>query len=358
VHKIIFHVGIPKTGSTALQVFLAKNSEVLHKSGCDYFEIGEASLGRAGRISSGNGAYLARSVLPANSPARMPNSIAPIEEFLRAAETSTCQIGVVSSELFVDAKRDEFEQLLHRLRNMGITPVVFYFIREQDQFLSSSYIQQVKRHGLTVGPDKFARDAYRHIPYLKYATWFSSMEMLFGRENILCRTYEGAMHNENGIFGTFCQAVGISSEELAFGIPDVNTGMSIKELLIMTKLNKYQPRMRFSDLVVENSQLAGEVHSGETYNLFSSSLRAEISEFFREENLSLATSYFNRTELFFVRMKEAAGLTYADASIDVDDVIAFAGGLLVRFDERLANLEGRVGAAEGRIGAAERRAIL
>ena len=50
---LIFHIGLPKTGSTAIQAFLARNIEILDEHGISYPFITEETAS-AGRVSEGN----------------------------------------------------------------------------------------------------------------------------------------------------------------------------------------------------------------------------------------------------------------------------------------------------------------
>ena len=56
-------------------------------------------------------------------------------------------MGIVSSELFFGANGRALSGLIARLREMGVKPRCFYFIRSQVQSLASTYMQLVKRHG-------------------------------------------------------------------------------------------------------------------------------------------------------------------------------------------------------------------
>ena len=69
--KIILHCGMPKTGSSALQVQLAQSRETLLKHGFDYLPMGDFKQARQGRITSGNGAGLARAYLNPEHPASL-----------------------------------------------------------------------------------------------------------------------------------------------------------------------------------------------------------------------------------------------------------------------------------------------
>ena len=54
--KILFlHIGHPKTGTSALQVFLAQNREILLQHNLDYPPIGKYEEAFEGGIAAGNG---------------------------------------------------------------------------------------------------------------------------------------------------------------------------------------------------------------------------------------------------------------------------------------------------------------
>ena len=81
--ELIIHIGLPKTGSTALQAFFSRNREELLKHSIDYLPMGEFRQGQAGGIASGNGAYVARSMLPAQDPAYLSWDESRIAETFR-----------------------------------------------------------------------------------------------------------------------------------------------------------------------------------------------------------------------------------------------------------------------------------
>jgi hypothetical protein len=339
---LVLHIGIPKTGSSAIQVFLARNRPVLLREGVDYLSIGEFNMGVAGKISSGNGAFVARCLFPEEAHAKIVRGEPNLTEALEAIRASGAHTGLISSELFVDADPKLLADFLKMLRNLGICPRVFYFIRAQEQFLMSSYVQQVKRHQYIGDPNEFALRAMKNIPYIRYDSFYRSMCDLFGPDNVVVRTFEGSQGTPDGLLHSTLQALSITPIGLAFGTPDVNTGIAGPELELMLALNKFKPRMQFSDMVVQNAQLRGASKSGSVHSLLSADAISMIRAFFDEENRRLAKSYFHRDELFPAMPETAVAASPGDPRLDdikASDLINFFGALIVRMDERIAFLE-------------------
>src|SRR5689334_3208476 len=111
--ELVIHIGLPKTGSTALQNFLSRNRAVLLESSVDYLPIGEFNEGASGQIASGNGAFVARSMLPPEDPAFLhwdEPRIGP--EFEKAVEASKAKRMLISSELFALPRIDAWGKLV------------------------------------------------------------------------------------------------------------------------------------------------------------------------------------------------------------------------------------------------------
>ena len=267
---------------------------------------------------------------------------AHLTEALEAIKASDAHTGLISSEMFVDADHKLMADFLETLRNLGICPRVFYFIRAQDQFLMSSYVQMVKRHQFTGDPNKYALRAMKNIAHIRYDSYYRSMCDLFGTDNVVVRTFEGAQGTPDGLLHAILKALSINSAGLTFDTPDVNTGISGAELALMLALNKFKPRMQFSDMVVQNAQLRGASKSGTVHSLLTGEAISTIRTFFEEENRRLATSYFHRDELFPATPETGLAPSPGAPRLDdfkVSDLINFFGALIVRMDHRIAHLE-------------------
>jgi hypothetical protein len=335
VRTLIIHGGIPKTGTSSLQVFFARNRGNLLERGVDYLPIGDFSSGNAGLISTGNGVLVARSLLPDGDPSSLDDPIVHLTAFREAGAASACETLLLSSEYFANADPSRLKNWADDLRAQGIAVKLVYFIRSQDQLLSAMYTQFVKRSRCRETADEFAARVYQDRPHLRHASFHAGRCQAFGAGNVECLIYEETLRRPKGLFLMFLEAARIDPAGLNFDIDDVNTGLSTAEIAIMRSLNKYRPEMRFSDLLVKNARLAG-MEPGNVHRLLSAEMLREIRDFFAAENAELARRCFGRDRLF--PPGEDVGPT-AGAHISLEEAIDVLGGLLVRYDERLTALE-------------------
>ncbi|MGH7102143.1 MAG: hypothetical protein ACREFJ_07070, partial [Acetobacteraceae bacterium] len=264
-------------------------------------------------------------------------------EFEAAIKASGARAGLISSELFIDARREKIAPLIARLRERGITAKALYYIRRHDQFLASGYMQQVKRHGCTAPPEAYARVAYKQHPFLKYHSYYRYLCELFRSANVSCRIYDGELMQGSGLFRDILNALGVPADGLDFAVPDVNTSITAKDVAIMLLINRYRPRMQFSDLVVENAVAVGNMKAGMEHDLLPAALIGEVDAYFRQENQAMAREYFGRESLFEPRPAPEAKGTTGPPELSPEDLINFFGGLLVRYDQRIAEMDQRVG---------------
>jgi hypothetical protein len=343
---LIIHAGLPKTGTSALQVFLAGNHSHLRRQSIDYFQLGEFEKGGAGQISSGNGFHIARSLLPAGDGSATKHPELHFAALNKAIAASPCETGLLSSEYFADCDPARLQNWVAGLAAAGITAKLVYFIRAQDQLVSSMYVQYVKRSHCRETPEGYAGRVYRTVPYLKHASFYKTLRAIFGAENITCRVYEAAMKTRNGLCLDFLAAIGASPLGLSSDTRDVNLGLSGAQLAIMRELNKYRPHTRLSDQMVHNAGMAGAA-AGETYNLLSPAMTAEIRAYFAAENAEIAALVFDGADPFPAGARDRAEIADLD-EIPARELVNVLGGLLVRYDERIAHLEAHLQHAANR----------
>lgn len=338
---LIIHSGLPKTGTSALQVFFARNHAAFRQKSVDYFRLGDFAAAANGGISAGNAMSLATALLPENHREAASSPAQHFATLTRAIAASPCQTGLLSSEFFADADPGRMHAWVKNLKAAGLTVRSVYFIRAQTQLLSSMYVQYVKRSLCRETPEAYVERTYRATPYLKHASFYKTHAEIFGAGNVTIRLYEDGL--KTGLIKTFLEAACISAEKLDTAIPAINSGLSPAELAIMRELNKFRPHTRLSDVLVHNARLAGTASPGETYAFLPPGLAAEIEAYFAAENAELAKLYFGREHLFPAR--SPANSPGKIGEFSQTDLVNVLGGLLVRYDERLADLESQLAAA-------------
>ncbi len=114
--KITIHCGVPKTGSSALQVQLARSKETFLSHGYDYPAFGATQAAKAGGITSGNGIVLASTYFPDGLPARSGQSRARETERIRRHIAQSDNHTLLSSEFLLLCLVIIWPCWLHRLQ--------------------------------------------------------------------------------------------------------------------------------------------------------------------------------------------------------------------------------------------------
>lgn len=177
---ITLHIGMNKTGTSALQKFLHRNRRSLRRAGLLYPETG------LGTRTDGPGLHyqLSRAFLDADGsgPALAAALLAEIDD-------SGCDRAVLSSEFFVELQ--DLTPLAKAFEGRDVTVLVY--LRRHDHWVSSLFAQAVKSTpfppwGPTVDDFiAFARIEWSH--YFRYSRLLDRWAKAFGQEQVTVRPY-------------------------------------------------------------------------------------------------------------------------------------------------------------------------
>ena len=131
---VIFHIGAPKTGTSAIQRFLASNIGNLRAVGLDYLN-GEPRRGDLHTTGNGLPVFLYFERTEAE-PAKLESLIDGYFETQRTA--------VVSSELLSSISAAGWRNIIDACRAADAAPFVIYYVRNVHPFYLSTYNQVVK----------------------------------------------------------------------------------------------------------------------------------------------------------------------------------------------------------------------
>ncbi len=179
---LFLHIGRGKTGTTAIQAFLAQNRDALLDCGVDYLLAGDRGLGLGHQD-------FAKSFIAA-PPAYMTPAARP-EEIRAETARQICESPVahvlISSENFPLADIDALKNWIDALP-IDLQVRIVFFARSQDELAESEYNQMVKLKGETRSPVAYAMA----LEGADFAAECDAWAEQFGVGGIIARIYDGA----------------------------------------------------------------------------------------------------------------------------------------------------------------------
>jgi len=230
---VYFHIGSPKTGTSAIQVALVRNRELLEKHGLIYPETSSDALARQGLITSGNGALLAGFLWPEESPG--PNAAATFARLEKLMNSRPGLSLIYSAERFEFCPAERFSGLCARIEQNGARVKIIYYVRHLMDLALSAYNQAVKRAGYHVDFSIWLkRYKCRHADVIR------TFSNIVGPDNLIVRLYEDEEdHLVKGFFRIIFDQEGIPAETIDFEeTPIVNRSLTRRELDVLLFVNK------------------------------------------------------------------------------------------------------------------------
>ncbi|HVG48706.1 MAG TPA: hypothetical protein VM899_11295 [Rubellimicrobium sp.] len=287
---LILHVGMGKTGTTAIQNALWDNREVLAASGVTYPTVGTVA----------NAHHL---VAP-----RCPPFLAHAGwRFLDVSEWAPLLLGagtdriVMSSELIVWAEPDQVAALCAALRELFDVKACLY-LRRQDNTIMASYNQMIKAGTQIATIDKVIEKQLDRFDYLaKIWPW----EKALGAENLIVLPYErGQFHKGDLIDDFLLKVLGIERPE-GFAIgddknpnPRLSRGAMEYKRCINNVIRDVASSSRFNPVIARYSEGtdAGSGAIFHEHDLLSPEQRSFVMRVFEPGNAYIARKFMGRED--------------------------------------------------------------
>lgn len=325
--RVIFHIGPPKTGSTAIQYTLFSNRELFENKGIGYYKPLHRYVPWEG---PSNADFLQEyifsrlrqtEVIPASTWVRENYPEAP-ENWLRE-ESAAFQryakdkdILILSEEClhtheayypaFWEIGRDWLKSCLG---DDTVIDVILY-LRRQDDWILSKYKENVRATAACLLPFREALEEYRKSGCMDYPATIARLENAFGKDHILLRTYEKKNFYCGNIVYDFLHATGIRVPEgltVREMMSNPSMTMDYTEALRLLKLSPFfhvKDNLRFFYAATNLSGLQRK-YKKDGFPMCREE-RAALLDSFAEDNRFLAERYFpeKKGELFENAMSE------------------------------------------------------
>ena len=222
---MVIHIGMPKTGSTAIQDALAANRDRLAESGVHYPR--SASKGSAHHP-------LAWSVALHRRPRDDVKSLSDYMTALKLELQNSSGIAILSSEALFHLPSQELRQILEWARTLSRTQRLLVYVRPPAAFHEAWYRQLVKT-------SKYSRTFEEHLrmaPIVDSLTRLESAEGAIGRSRLLVRPYIRSAFTDGDVIGDFCSTLGIGPVDWKTRLADANPSLDVELVEFKVRLHK------------------------------------------------------------------------------------------------------------------------
>lgn len=278
---LYIHIGLHKTGTTAIQYLLYNNKAQLKKNGVCYPEA------PAGVHAPRQQRFLIDLIHKKEKHKFVSYFRKPIREF---------PVTLISSECFLE--ETSFISWFGMLKTLFDDVKIIIYIRRQDQWIESTYSYFIKYHykRLDLTIDDWVNGFLdQNTPFWYGLNWSDLVDKwseAFGKENIIVRKYDLRHFTQGSLLNDFMDIIGKGQLESFKNKPEdrINRRISNRHELELLRITNPFMRQPEQEIIVSNLLPLLEI---DNTPLTSPETKAKIMEWCRESNIKLANEYFD-----------------------------------------------------------------
>jgi len=302
VQRIILHIGLPKTGSTATRSFLDSNIKILEKN----------NISLVHGVYGGSAWDVPETTSEAELMKRVKSFWEPVEKALKDTQND-----VLYSNPSVSIAAGKHPYWLRDL--IKIFPenpiVIICYLRRQDRLYESAYMQSLKHFSdprpFNISPDDSYEMWYRNgfpARLLDYSDWLPKLEECLREQDVLVvRPYDYSQFAGGSIFKDFMQAIEVEwSSDFVEYKKDPNPSIEARFANICARNNAFQHASASRGGYFEESlffsfmqQVNSIIGSTKNKNLFTYEERLDFLKKYDACNHEVCTKYSPDREQFF-----------------------------------------------------------
>lgn len=324
----ILHIGAPKTGSTALQKFLACNRNALTRLDWEYPDVSLRGFGHHDL------AFLVGEGYPEWA---LPQE-RTYDELLRDLTSSVAErprIIMSSENFYLFPNPQGVSRMLGQAKFPHETVKVVVYVRRQDDALVSWYNQVVKAQGYTGTIDDCIAE---NRELWDYASRLEAWSEVFGRDNLIVRPYQTKDLVEGDIRRDFLRLAGLSPEGFDWSEESINTRIS-RDVLEFQRLVNQLPlspieKRRFHKELIALTSATAMTGLFDDSPLLTTTQRREIVSAYADSNARVAKSYLGRERLFDESVSAEPVRPGKRKGLSVEKLIYILSWILARRSEK------------------------
>ncbi|HOK96403.1 MAG TPA: hypothetical protein PK052_00960 [Anaerohalosphaeraceae bacterium] len=283
--RLYVHIGMVKTGTSALQRFLGLNRELLQKMGIFYPKSPENLAAHHRLVWS---IMTAQKVKKPDWPDDLQHPRREWEQLRRQISSNS---GILSSEHFLGFSGRQISQLKSLLRDYDVQIVVYW--RRRDGLEDSWYNQRIKGGEITNRP--------QFLTNLPAKCCLDRWADVFGKEHLCVRPYERGQLYRGDVAADFLHHIlGLElTGEFVLPEKEVNTRLhrvvvEYKRLVNLLPLSRSEKRSTVNPLRAVSDYMIQQ--GRKDYSVFSPAQRLELLARYAEESAAIARDYLGRPD--------------------------------------------------------------
>lgn len=310
---VYVHMGMPKTGTTALQYFMWNNNEVLEKYGI-HFPHMEYRYSKVGFYRNGHFLIEPKVNKLGKSVYRQPcDDYEPaLDELQRLGETYDKIVLSDEGIYRLSWKRPDFWSRLKKdLEDRHLELKAIVYLRRQDLWLQGYWAQKIKE-GEVSSFDEFLEDYTDKKQLFDYYAYMSHLAAVLGRDSLVIRIYEKEQFRgaEKNLYSDFLDIFGLTlSDEFEMDKEIRNERFDGAYLEFRRVLNAVPEsvvgRKAFQDCIRLSQEEDVKV-SEQKFSYFKPHRQKKFLDIYEASNQKVAREFFGREDgrLFYEELHE------------------------------------------------------
>lgn len=295
------HVGMPKTGTTTIQKFLASNRSQLQDQGFLYpRSVGNNSnhLKLAAFAMDADKADDLKTIMRLFTPAQVYKFRQKlVTDFRQEIEAEDCNKVILSNEHCSTrlTNKHEIENLKEFLCQFCDDVRIIIYLRRQDESLLSAYSTAVK-----VGRSEPLSLPNQKERLLRYNYWeiLEKWDSVFGKDKISVKIFERDQLFKGDLLKDFNQEIKLDINDKFIFQSDANLSLDHECCEFLRRFNQYVPRFIDNELNAKRKNIVNllENYSGSSRIGISREIMNEFMNSFSDSNRKVAKHYLNRSD--------------------------------------------------------------
>lgn len=342
---LYLHVGTPKTGTSALQHFCARNRKILSEKGVCYPDLGYRFAGigkhRNAHFLSYR-VYLEKKKRDYDEEKRIrTEGLQKLDEQFQEYSTVVLSDEHIWNE--PEMNTEFLSKLVEHYKAMDVTLKIIVYLRRQDQVVQSYWAQKVKETS-TITFEKYIEKKKYEYFRLDYATRLQEFADAVGKENVIVRCYEKQQYEgeEKSIISDFLNIFGLKITDEYREIDKIrNTSLDGPYLEVKRLLNTLpQFKLKKSSVVELLSEQQGidyaESKPGGKKSYFTPESEKAFMQAYEQENIKVSKEYLQRPDgqLFYESYVDELEEGKSATGYSSKELVQICGNVLTRLEEK------------------------